>query len=47
MVRELEKARSIYAPLEQAIKLWKMEHQSQDLGAHQAGNQAEVPNDPG
>ncbi|XP_065079850.1 RNA-binding protein Musashi homolog Rbp6 isoform X5 [Ochlerotatus camptorhynchus] len=24
-----------------------MEHQSQDLGAHQAGNQAEVPNDPG
>lgn len=33
--------------MEQAIKLWKMEHQSQDLGAHQAGNQAEVPNDPG
>lgn len=45
--------------MEEAIKLWKMEHhQSQDMagvgvgvggGAHQAGggNQAEVPNDPG
>lgn len=53
ILTQLPLERSIYpaTPLEQAIKLWKMEHhQSQDMaGAHQAGggNQAEVPNDPG